>query len=543
MIESIDDILAHQQKSQTRKEVLQIYQKELARRELYKTRPDLWLVERFGEPETLLRWTKWNESAYQDHEWDGTKNPFYEVFKAVASGNWVGVESATGTGKTFILPRLIYWYLDVFENSLVVTTAPKQSQLKSVLWGEINACFPKFKRIRPQAEIFDLRIQVLGNDDKENTNYVAIGEVAGVKAGEEANVKMAGKHRERMLFVIDEMAGIPLSILNTIINTCSDPFKNQIVGVGNPDSETDTLHEFAQKEHVKHIVISAYDHPNIVFKKNNLSAPIAGAVTQESIDLRVKEYGELSNLVQSRVRGKSPKQSNESLIKLEWIEACVNTNHEPLHIWNAIGVDVANSTTGDKAAVCYGKANNLMELKEFQCPNANHLAYNLIYDNSKLIAKNYHNYNIPKITDYEVVQQCIGIDSVGVGAGTVNAFYDSGFHNVVSLSGGALKTAIPTDFEGKPIFEFAGLRDMMYFFLAQDLLNKQLNIKLNDQQLIKSLIKELLSIRYANSTGVIKIESKDNIKKRIGHSPNLADAVAYWNFVRKGFYINYSYSY
>jgi hypothetical protein len=33
--------------------------------------------------------------------------------------------------------------------------------------------------------------------------------------------------------------------------------------------------------------------------------------------------------------------------------------------------------------------------------------------------------------------------------------------------------------------------------------------------------------------GVIKVESKEEIKKRLGRSPNKGDAVIYWNWVRR----------
>jgi hypothetical protein len=75
----------------------------------------------------------------------------------------------------------------------------------------------------------------------------------------------------------------------------------------------------------------------------------------------------------------------------------------------------------------------------------------------------------------------------------------------------------------------------MYFAFAQDLMKQEVNLHLFDKKTWQNLRRELLSVRYTSGT-TIKIESKEQIKKRIGHSPNLADAVVYWNWVRRGWY-------
>src|ERR1700741_63580 len=119
---------------------------ELARRakiETYQREPDRWYVERFGGKLTDLKWSEWPE--YATHQWDGSQDPFYSAMRSLAQWRNVGIESATGTGKTYMAARIVYWFLDVFPEALVVTTAPKERQLKSILWKEIEACFPRFK--------------------------------------------------------------------------------------------------------------------------------------------------------------------------------------------------------------------------------------------------------------------------------------------------------------------------------------------------------------------------------------------------------------
>ncbi|HOZ83821.1 MAG TPA: hypothetical protein PKU82_12960, partial [Bacteroidia bacterium] len=69
---------------------------------------------------SVLKWSEFE--GYENHKWDGTVDPFMSACKALTARKWVGIESATSVGKTYCLPRIIYWFLDTFPNSLVITT-------------------------------------------------------------------------------------------------------------------------------------------------------------------------------------------------------------------------------------------------------------------------------------------------------------------------------------------------------------------------------------------------------------------------------------
>ena len=105
----------------------------------YQDDPLFWYTDRWKGPAEDLDWTLSDPEKYAKHTWDGTHNPFLNMFRSLAKWESVGIESATSTGKTYILPRVIFWFLDAFPDSLVVTTAPKLSQLKNILWAEMAA--------------------------------------------------------------------------------------------------------------------------------------------------------------------------------------------------------------------------------------------------------------------------------------------------------------------------------------------------------------------------------------------------------------------
>jgi len=524
---------------------LRLIELELKERELYQKRPDLWLVHRFGAKLSDVKWQLHDPEKYATHEWDGTREPIWEIFKSLSNQEWVGVEAATGVGKTYIAPLVIFWFLDCFDRALVVTTAPKKSQLKSVLWKEIEKRFGDFKKIHPRSEIYaEPKIQVIA-DDKDFADWKLIGEVAGVEAGAEVATKMAGQHAPNMLFVLEEASGISQPIYNAVVNTCTAS-NNLIFAIGNPNSTDDVLHRHCTMGGVKHIRISGFDHPNLVTGQEI----IQGAVSASSIERRLKEYGEKSTLFGSRVRGICPEQSTEALIRAEWIDDCFENgadfeiDEERL---NSAGVDVANSKDGDKGAVSYFNGHQLLHLEEFPCPNANHLAYNLVYDESELLEKGFSVYHIPTLEAYDIVEN-IGVDAVGVGVGTVNTFIDEGY-DVTALQGGALKKAIPHDNgyddpyddnkkkKPKPLYSFPSLRSQMFVQLKTDFQNRQIDLSHLPKATFLALKKELVSMTYSTKTGQTKVEAKESIKKRLGKSPNLADAVAYGNWMSHGHYM------
>lgn len=522
--------------------------------EAYRADPLFWLEDRFGESRTSFEWSKID--GYQDHDWDGDKDPLAQAWMRLGKSyvevkqgklptyRYVAIESATGTGKTYWLARLVFWFLDCFENSLVVTSAPKQDQLKMGLWSEIDMIASKIKKLRPESAMYKLRLamdetEVKDLDEDEiskSSSWHAVGFVAGTGSEEQSANRARGFHRKYMLIVLEECTGIPLPVMTAFQNT-STGLTNFIVAVGNPDNEFDPLHQFALQKDVESFRISAYDYPNVVLDREYFS----GAVTRASINSRADVYGEGSPLYNAMVRGISPTQSVDSLIKMEWIEQCINKKFDDKEVfgYNAVGVDVANSATGDKAALAWGKGNALIEIQEFQCENATHLAYNLFMRDEELAMNNYHNYGTKKLEDFDIKPDFIGVDAVGVGVATVNAFADKGYA-VQALQGGYWEEAIPKDDKtGQPMFKFSSLRSQMYWELREDLRKGLISIRINDVAMLNQLRKELMIPKFEASNAYITIEQKESIKKRLGgKSPNVADAVAYWNWVRKGYRIN-----
>lgn len=512
---------------------------------IHRMDPLSWYVERWGGKPEHLDWTKHNKE-YNSHIWDGTPNPLLNVWQSIADHKDVSASSATSIGKTYLASIIVFWFLDVYPNSVVVTTSTKFSQLKNTLWKEMKKHFVKFRRFYPNAKWSDkLEIKIdMVNSLGEADQRIALGSTEQTSSGEEVSVSAAGQHAENMLIILDEGSGIPKSVLEAYINT-STAKNNVICMLGNPVSQLDTLAYFSSKKNVNSVTMSAYDHPNVVLKKEI----IPGAVTVKSVKERLEEYGEEHPLFLARVRGISPSESKDSLIKIREIDLCymsdpeVPSDYKNAMVLNSMGIDVANSTEGDKASVAIFEEHTLTYLKEFPCPDANMIAYNLILNNMDLEEKlsvykddKNRNYELPTLSEYGLYGEDVGIDSTGVGVGTVNEFIANGI-DPYTFAGGArqIPELISKDSKGNPLYNFYNLRSQAFYLLASDIKKKNISFNI-PRDVFNKLKLELASFKPDKnvSNRGFKLELKDITKKRMsGTSPNLADSVMIANLIRR----------
>jgi hypothetical protein len=488
----------------------------------YRDRPIDFAVDVLGIPRNTLVWSE--NPGYEGHRWDGTPDPLVVMMHALAAGKDVGIESATGTGKSFTAAAVILWFLACWQGARAFTFAPKEDQLRLYIWAEISKLWPKFEARFPGATFTDLRILMSGSDSL----WGAWGYAVGVKAGEKVATNAQGMHAAHMLLVNEETPGIPLPVIEAQRNTVTGDH-NLRLGVGNPDSQQDTLHQFCIEPGVVHIRISALDHPNVVSKREL----IGGAVTVKSVSQRAAVYGVGSRLYESRIRGISPTEASDALIRAEWIDQAIARNNDPKLRYHdpetqrrpfarALGVDVANSEGGDKAAIARGIGACCLSVTDKPCPDSNILGTEVVTEARADGIDGSH----------------IGVDGVGVGAGTINEGKRLGmlFQALMGGQNAARLRTLDAEVDvgtGKRavsnVERFASLRAQMYWQARQDLQQGTVGCP-NDPELKT----DLLTPTWWTQGGTIYVEPKEDIKKRMpsGRSPNKGDAWVYWNWVR-----------
>ncbi len=465
----------------------------------YQTDPVAWFVDRLEVKEEMLRWSLYPE--YREHKWDGDFDPLASVLQSLAEGRDVGVESGTGTGKTFLGAGIVMWWLECFEDSIVITLAPKADQLKLHIWKEIAAQWPKFAIHHPLATLTSLKLTMAGTESWAATVFPV-----QVRAGEDVAAKAAGFHAEHMLFIFEETQGVDTAVMTAVENTTTADH-NLRCGLGNPDHQADTLHQFCTQPKVTHIQISALDHPNIVTGNPNT---IPGAVAPKKIEERKGRYGQESRLYRSRVRGICATESTESIIRWSWLTDAAKREltdiPEDLRKGPpALGVDVANSPNGDEQSIASGIGPRLLVVETAPCDNSNELGalINTLMGTGGIDERN------------------VGVDAIGVGAGTVNELTRLK-KSVYAIQSAA--SPLPHSEEE----EFGNLRAQMWWQFRLDAQHGHIILPYDEE-----LFQELSIPTWRNRGGKIYVESKDDLRKRLKRSPNKADAAVYWNWVRK----------
>ncbi len=483
----------------------------------YQRDPVGWARDKLLIPEATLRWGI--HPAYQQHVWDGTPDPIATAMEAIAQWKDCAIESATGTGKSYGAAILILWFLACFEDAEVYTFALTEDQLKLYIWKNIGLLWPRFQRHFPKATLTSLTIRMKGGIDE---SWSAHGVAVQIRAGETVSTRAAGKHAEHMLLVYEEMAGMDRSVAEAGKNTCTAPH-NLRLGIGNPNFQMDTLHRMTEEPGVVAVRASGLDHPNVVCRNPNI---VPGAVSQVSIDKRLAEYGESDPIYQSRVRGFSPEQAANALFRKAWLEASAKrfglrllhdaTNPIPTRVTGK-GVDAANSEHGDEGSICDFSGNCITRLDAFPCPDSNVLGAQVVREAKR----------------QALAPNRVGVDAIGVGAGTVNEARRQGFVVQALYAGGKPMKMIEKAEDGRTVEwspdvnQFDNLRSQMLWQLRLDFQNNTIDGPKDDE-----LWEELLAHTFAEPDKT-EVDSKEEVKKQIGRSPNKSDSLMMANWVRE----------
>lgn len=507
----------------------------------YQTRPLDWIVEKLSVPRHTMQWSlnpEYQHCTCQTeicqgggpHVWDGDVDPLVQALEAMSRGQSVAISSGTTTGKTFVIGACgTLWFMACFMDAIVISLAPKQALLLKNMWKEIGRMWPRFKKHFPDATLLTGELR-MNTEEGQSQVWTASAFGAGVGADEEVAQKLKGFHSARMLFLLEELPGIEDPILNTVIKTATATF-NPIVGYGQPEHRHDTLAAFGRNQWVKTIRISALDFPNVVCDRE----VIPGGRSRESIrrDLAQGDGDTNHYLYLSQVRGIAPEESKHALVRREWCEAAAKRwgdqelRDGPL----ALGADVADKPTGDRCAVSRWQGSVCTEVVAVPAEDASDFARKL--------------YSEIMDADNPVNLRYVGIDSVGVGASAVNELKRLGVR--VRMISGGMRAAPGVDVEGRwldtttdiegvvrptgPIVveaeRYANTRVAVFWRLREDLRLNRIGLP-NDPMLFD----ELTAIEYEDQNGKLVLDKKEKVKVRLGRSPDLADALAYGNWVR-----------
>ena len=465
------------------------------------------------------------------------------ILYAIQTGRRISVRSGTARGKDFVaaIASVCFLYLTVFDedwnfhSTKVVNTAPTGRQIRNIMIPEISKFFSKGygRGLLPGRMLAD---GIRFGDDVLRDWYLV-----GFKAGDDSVEAWSGIHAPNVMVVVTEASGIDQITFDSIEGILQG--NSRLVLIFNPNRMTGEAYKSQTSPQYKKFVLNCLNAPNVAnevkFRNGEISQQdlkrlwIPGQVDYEWVDEKVKKQGwtttiseenvnpaefdfqwegkwyRPSDLFRVKVLGEFPKESEEQLIPVSWVEAAQQRWEQYVEQgWNIpdplkLGIDIAGMGR-DSTVFCK--------------------RYGVFTDKFDVYPKSKHMEDAGRIKHVLAENRdSIGyIDTIGEGAGVYSRLEEQGIENAVSVKFSEGAKGL-TDKTGG--YEFANMRAYLYWCI-RDWLNPMFGSEAclpPDDELTEELT---MTEDEFQSSGKIIIQKKDEIKKKLGRSPDKADALA-----------------
>jgi len=387
------------------------------------------------------------------------------------------VRAGHGVGKTSVEAWLILWFVLFHRNLKVPVTANSQDQLRDVVWAEIGRWhreLPPF--LKDKIEVAAERVFVHSDPD----SAFAVARTARPERPE----ALQGFHAATLAFFIEEASGIEEVIFETAGGALSSE-DSWVFMFANP---TRTSGYFHRSHHENRGSWRVYHVP--CQSSSRVSPSYANTIAQE--------YGLDSNVYRVRVLGEFPETEDDSVMSLGLVEAAVGREVQQTEAGVVWGLDVARF--GDDTTCLAKRCGNIITEPLIEWKKV---------DLMQTVGRVYQQFSE---TSFDKRPTSINVDVIGLGAGVVDRLRELGLP-VRGINVGESPALDPN--------RYMRLRDELWFRCRDWFDTRAVSMPPD-----AALIGELVSPKYKiESSGKLKVESKDDMKKRGVKSPNRADAL------------------
>jgi hypothetical protein len=399
-----------------------------------------------------------------------------EVMEDMEAERKIIVKAGHGVGKTTLAAWFLMWFLLTHPFCRIPCTSNKEDQVKERLWPEIK----KWLRGTPWDDY------IIINKTRINIKDYPEDWFAKIETASDSD-NLAGYHAKYLLYIVDEASGLGQEFAQ-VINGAITTESAKVFLIGNPTKRSGYFYDSHSKNSHK-------------WANHTLSCRNSPLVSEEYVIDMEDEWGEDSDVVRVRVDGKFPKAEADSYISTDLVEnAFDHTVNDPVGP-KTLGVDVARF--GDDEIVFFGrKGKKEIEkttLKKKRTTDITGRIINRIRDEG-----------------YKIVN----IDVGNMGAGVVDQAIEKadklGLNCEVNEIGFGDS---PPDEDSKK-----HNKDMtaVMWRNVKKLLKEGLDLKEDEK-----MKEQLTNRKYGfDSSGRLKMESKDHMKARGLESPDRADALA-----------------
>lgn len=397
----------------------------------------------------------------------------------------MSLQACAGPGKSAVLSWIGLHFLSCFgepgEHPKAAAVSITQDNLRDNLWAELSKWLNRSEFLQHTLTWTASRIYA---KDHPETWFMAAKSFPKTADEETLGKTLSGIHSKYVLFLIDESGAIPPAVGKAAEQAMSKCSFGRIVQAGNPISLDGML--YAASISNDWFVIQITGDPNDPMRSPRID--IDWATSQ------IEKYGRSDPWVKSYILGQFPESSINSLLSISDVETSMNrvASKENFQFsQRRLGVDVArfgmdSTIIFPRQGICAFKYAEMRQARTDE------------------IAARVMKAKLKWGSEMEFVD-----DTGGFGAGVIDA---------LRL---AKVDAQGVNFSSKSIDpRYYNKRAEMWFDMAEWV--KTSGCLPNDV----SLKKELIAPTYTFNNGRFILESKENIKKRLGYSPDRADALA-----------------
>lgn len=470
-----------------------------------------------------------------------TLEPYHkEICKAVVEYDRIAIKACHAVGKTWLGGRLVPWFLNCFKGSIVITTAPTNRQVETLLWGEIRKVYKRSKTI--------LGGKLLTKKWTIDDDWYAMGfspKSASENAGDEQQgSSFQGFHAKYVFIFFDEATGISKDIYTMAEGLLTSGVIVKWVCIANPTTTASEFFNICKKSEWHVITINCFDSPNMkangfinrealeveishlktltdserLKRIKNYAKPNGVLLSAQWVVSKIFDWGFNHPLTKSKILGEFPNTADNVIVKWESVQAAINRDPEYSYEKRFIGVDVARF--GNDLTV-------LTELTDYTFRGYyKHYKEDTVETTGRVV-------NLFRTGDSGKETHII-VDGTGIGAGVVDMLNDLKYrkelpaHVFIHEIHFASKITHATEKENEKLnTTYENLKAFLFDQLDKDLLN---NLSIPDEEIYQDELPSIL-FKYSRS-GKLMVESKDDYKARRGKSPDCADSLALANYGR-----------
>ncbi len=388
----------------------------------------------------------------------------------------MSVKSGHGTGKSTTASWAMLWFLLLRYPVKIVVTAPTSSQLFDAMYAECRRWVNELPK----------ELQQLLNVKSDRIELVSAPAEAFISvrtARAETPEALAGVHSDNVLLIIDEASGVPEQVFEAAAGSMSGHNATTLM-LSNPTRSSGTFFE-------------SHNRMKASWWTRTWSCVDSPLVSDEFVKEMEMRYGETSNAFRVRVLGDFPLSDDNTIIPFHLVESAqhrdITVSDETSIVW---GLDVARFGS-DATALCKRQGPIVTELRSWR-------GLDLMQTCGRVVAE--YNALPPSKRCSELL-----VDVIGIGSGVVDRLRELGLP-VRGINVAESPSMGDT---------YMNLRSELWFKCKAWLEDRSCKLPKDDQ-----LQAELTSIRYSfTSSGKMKAESKDEMRRRGLGSPDLADAL------------------